>query len=142
MDYVYNFLISTSSVTDIISISFTVFLFIFCIFLKCGIAPFYLWKPTFFKGLPSIYLFFYTYFYYQFIFLYLIYILFFHLNEIFIFNAYIVLIVVILGTIITSTMLFESLYFKSFIALSSIINSLFVMYMISTLSYGSLSIIL
>lgn len=125
---VFSFLVSTSSVKSIFTISFSWLLMLICVFTKCGIVPFFLWKPAFFKGMTLLSLFFYVYIYYFAIFLFFINIVFFYLNELFMFNLYIIILLIVVGTIVLSSILFESFYVKSFLALSSILNSVLIFY--------------
>ena len=129
----FNFLISTSSLKAVFTLAFTWLLMLLCVFLKCGIVPFYLWKPAFFRGMTLLSLFFYVYVYYFAIFFYFIYVIFFQLNELFAFNIYIIIILILMGTLLMGSILFESLYLKAFLALSSILNSLLIFYALCSL---------
>ena len=129
----FNFLVVTSSLKTVFNLAFMWLLMLLCIFLKCGIVPFYLWKPAFFRGMTLLSLFFYVYIYYFAIFLYFVYVIFFQLNELFAFNIYIVTLLLVAGTLLLSTILFESLYLKAFLALSSILNSLLIFYALCSL---------
>lgn len=133
VDSVFNYLVSVSSLRDVFLISFAWVLFLVCTFLKCGIAPFYLWKPAFFKGMGLVTLFFYVYVFYFSVFFYFLYILFFYLNELFFFNLYVVVWFLILATLSLSVILFESFYLKAFLALSSILNSVLILYALCSL---------
>ena len=128
IDSVFTFLVSTSSLKSIFTVSFSWLLILVCVFIKCGIVPFFLWKPAFFKGMTLISLFFYIYVYYFSVFIFFIYVIFFYLNELFFFNLYIVVLLIIVGTLGVSMLLFESFYLKSFLALSSILNSILIFY--------------
>jgi len=104
----------------------------FCIFLKCGIAPLYIWKPTFFKGIPFYTIFFYICFFYLFLFLFIIHLLTSYFSEIFYFYSVVTLVFVVTGLITLLFIVCESYYFKAFLAISSILNSLFVILALST----------
>ena len=119
-------LISSSSLYELFSMSFTWLIILSCVFLKCGTVPFYFWKPSFFKGMSLTSLFFYVYVYYFSIFLYFIYMLFLYFNEFFIANVYVLVLLTVIATLGVSTLLFESFYLKSFLALSSILNSILI----------------
>lgn len=127
-DVVFLYLLQVSSITHIFSISFSWLLLLICIFIKCGTVPFYFWKPTFFKGMTLTSLFFYVYIYYFGIFFYFTYVIFFYLNELFFFNLYIIVALVLVATLGLSVLLYESFYVKSFLALSSILNSVFIFF--------------
>lgn len=73
-------------------------------------------------------LFFYIYVYYFAVFLMFTYVAFFHLNEVFFFHLYVVLGLAVTATLTLPLILFESYYLKSFLALSSVLNSLLVFY--------------
>ena len=73
-------------------------------------------------------LFFYIYVYYFAIFFYFTYTMYFYFNEIFLFNLYVMSMLVLLGTVSLAPLLFESFYIKAFLALSSILNSLLIFY--------------
>ena len=132
---VFLFVTFTSSIKSTFSLSSVWLLMLVCVFLKCGIVPFYLWKPSFFKGMNLISLFFYIYVYYFAIFFYFVYVMFFYLNEIFFANVYLLTGLVIISTVVLVSILFESFYIKAFLALSSILNSTLVLYALC--SYNS-----
>ena len=51
IEYIFNYITLSLSTKDLIGLSIIWLIFMFSIFLKCGIAPFFIWKPKFFKGL-------------------------------------------------------------------------------------------
>ena len=71
IENIFIYFINVSSIKEILTFSLIWFIFIFCIFLKCGIAPFFFLKPVFFKGLPIYTLLFYITYFYFFFFIYL-----------------------------------------------------------------------
>ena len=125
---VFSFLLFTSSTQSLIIFSFSWFILLTSISIKCGLLPFYLWKPSFFKGMSIHSLFFYIYIYYFTVFFLFVYILCFYFHELFVFYIVFTLILVILATLGLTALLFESFYIKSFLALSSILNSTLVLY--------------
>jgi hypothetical protein len=125
-EVIFNYLISMSNLKGVFTISLNWLLLVFCIFLKCGVVPFYIWKPMFFKGMSLHTLLFYTTFFYFFLFYFFIYFFLFYLNEIFYYNLFINLFILLLGLLILLFILCESFYLKAFIAMSSILNTLFV----------------
>lgn len=129
VDSILTYLLLGSSLKALFSLSISWFFLLLSIFLKCGIVPFYLWKPTFFKGLSILTLFFYVYVYYFALFFFFVYVLLFMFNEIFLFNISILIVLVVVATLSLTSLLFESFYLKAFLAMSSILNSLFIMYM-------------
>lgn len=129
VDVVFLHLVSLQSMKSLFTLSCVWTFLLICIFLKCGIAPLHLWKPTFFKGLPTLTLFFYLYVYYFSIFFYFTYVLLLLLNEMLIFNLYVLIALIIISSLSVTFLLFESFYLKSFLAMSSILNSLLIFYM-------------
>jgi len=130
-ELVFQYLVVVGSLKDFFYLSVSWFIFFFCVFLKCGLAPFYFWKPTFFKGISFHALYVYIFFFYFFLIIYFIYILVILLNEIFYFNIFINFIVTLFGLIMLTFLLFESYYIKVFFALSSILNTLLIFLAIS-----------
>jgi len=126
IEFIFFFYITTNSFKDLFVLIFVWLNFLFCIFLKCGLVPFYFWKPIFFKGLPLHVLFFYVSFFYFFIFLFFCFFLLNYLNQIFFFFIAVNVFFLFTGIILLLFILNEAYYLKSFIALSSILNSLFV----------------
>lgn len=125
-EFIFFFLTTTFTLKDIFFSLFIWFNLLFSIFLKCGLVPFYFWKPIFFKGIPLHALFFYICFFYFFIFLFFIYFLLIYMNEIFFFFLIVNLLLLIIGFFILLFIICEAFYLKAFLAISSIINTLFV----------------
>ena len=127
VEYLFLYLIKVSAVKDIFVIGLAWFFMIFSIFLKCGIAPFFIWKPTFFKGMPLVALFFYISFFYFFIFLFFIYFLTSYFSTIFYFYALVTLLFISAGLVTLLFILCEAFFLKVFFAVSSLLNSLLVL---------------
>jgi len=142
IEYIFIYFISISSVKDIYALSVSWFIILFSIFLKCGITPFYVWKPVFFKGIPLYTLFFYISFFYFFIFLFMIHFLVLYFSSIFYFYLLVFWIFILLGVIILLCIICESYYLKIFLAISSILNSLIVFMSIATINYSDYMFIL
>lgn len=132
MEHIFLYLTSTVSVKDLVSLGFTWFILVFCLFLKCGVAPLYIWKPTFFKGIPFYTIFFYITFFYFVLFLFVIHLLTSYFSEIFYFYTYVTVLFLLLGLVMLLFILCESYYLKAFLAMSSILNSLFVILALSS----------
>lgn len=111
---------------DVYKIGLSWFIIIFSLFLKCGIAPFFLWKPVFFKGLNFATLLFYIVFYYFLLFLFFINFLVVYSHELFFYFSIINVFLVMFGLFILLFIICESFYIKVFFAISSILNSLLV----------------
>lgn len=125
-EYLFFYIIIDVTFKDFIFIFFIWFNLLFCFFFKCGVVPFYFWKPTFFKGLSIYALFFYVTFYYYFLLLFLIIFLLNYVNEVFFFFNKINILILFLGFFFCLTILCEAFYLKAFLALSSILNTLFI----------------
>ena len=125
---VFTFLLVHLSLKSLLSVSFPWLMFLIALAIKCGLLPFYLWKPSFFKGMTMISLFFYIYVYYFTIFIMFVYVLCFYFHEVFTFYLSLTILFLIIATAGLTTLIFESFYFKAFLALSSILNSTLVLY--------------
>ena len=131
-EFIFFYVVEVSQIKDVFFLSVIWFNLLFSIFLKCGLVPFYFWKPTFFKGLPLHTLFFYIIFFYFFILLFFLFFFLNYLNEIFYFFLNINVLLLIIGFVVLLFTLCEAYYIKSFLALSSILNTLFVFLTISS----------
>ena len=127
IEHVFNFLIMTSSVKEVVVIGISWFVLLTCIFLKCGVAPLYIWKPTFFKGLPIHTIYIYICFFYFFLFLFLIQLLTSYFSTVFYFYSYITIVFILIGLVTLLFIICDSYYIKAFLAISSILNSIFVL---------------
>jgi len=120
------------------NIYFIWFGFIFTIFLKLGLIPFFFWKPNFFKGTTMQFLFIYiVYFYYiflSFIFIFLLN----YLNELVLLTTIINLIIIYVGLILLIMILFNTYNIKIFFAYSSIINTLLIFIFLLLQNYNSI----
>ena len=132
VEFIFVYLTTVSSLKDLIFIGMSWFILIFCLFLKCGIAPLYIWKPTFFKGIPLHTIFFYICFFYFFLFIFIIHLLTSYFSEVFYFYSYVTTILLLLGLATLLFIVCDSYYLKSFLAISSILNSLFVFIALSS----------
>lgn len=132
IEHIFFYFINISSYKDIYTLGVTWFIILFSIFLKCGIAPFYLWKPTFFKGMSFSALSFYISFFYYFLFLFLIQFLSSYCHEFFYFFSLASLLLIFLGLFTLIFILCETFFIKTFLAVSSILNSLLVLLCISS----------
>lgn len=134
VEVLFQYMVNVGSLKDLFYISLSWFNFLVCIFLKCGLAPFYFWKPTFFKGMSLHALFFYIFFFYFFLIIYFCYVLIILLNEVFYFNIFINILLLTSGLVMLTFILFESYYLKAFFALSSILNTLLIFLSLSSLN--------
>ena len=126
IEHIFLYFINVNTSKEIYTLSLSWFIILFCIFLKCGITPLYIWKPTFFKGIPFYTLFFYITFFYFHFYLFIINFLVIYLADIFYFYIIIFWLFILMGLIILVMIICESYYLKVFLAISSILNSLLV----------------
>ena len=133
IEFIFSYFLINSSLKNFCSFFAIWLLFFWCVFLKCGLVPFYLWKPTFFKSLPFHSLFFYVTFFYFFIFLFFTFFFSFCLNELFYFFAFIFNFLLLFGFLSLFAILCDSYYVKVFLSLSSILNTLFVFLVFSNM---------
>jgi hypothetical protein len=140
IEYIFSYIILSLSTKDVIGFSIIWLIFIFSIFLKCGIAPFFIWKPKFFKGLSFYSLFFYISFFYFFIFIFFLIIISLYLDSIFYYFSVVTFLFLTIGLILLIIVICESFYVKSFIAMSSILNSILVLLSISSTHTSTLSL--
>ena len=138
-----NYVLFSSTLLHISSVSFLWSLILITIFLKCSITPFHLWKLTFFKGMSLMMIFYYIYVFYFLLFMYFIYLLIGLFSDILFFNSLLFLVLVTVSLFTTPFILYETLNLKSFLALSSIINSSIIFLAVlhfNTLSFNYFSI--
>jgi len=132
IEHLFNYVVSNSSNKELIALASSWYVLVFCLFLKCGIAPLYIWKPTFFKGIPFYTIFMYVCLFYFFLFLFVIHLLTSYFSDVYYFYSVVSLTFVFLGLIMLLFIVCESFYIKSFLAISSLLNSLFVLFAIMT----------
>jgi len=131
MEHIFLYLVQISHYRDMSALVIVWFVLMFSIFLKCGIAPLFLWKPTFFKGLPIYTIFFYITFFYFFIFLFFITLLSSYFGDILGLFSVVSMLFVLSGLLTLLFIMCEAYYLKSFMAISSILNSLLVLLALS-----------
>lgn len=141
-ELVFRHLVVTGHFKELFQLSFKWLVFLFCLFLKCGLAPFFVWKPNFFKGIPIHALFVYVFFFYFFITLYFLYVLVVLAEEVFYFNVFVNFFLTSVGLVLLLFLLLESYYLKVFFALSSILNTLLVFLAISTANHTDFILLL
>jgi hypothetical protein len=135
IEFIFFYITLTNEIKDLFFIFFIWFNFLFSIFLKCGLVPFYFWKPIFFKGMTIQLLFFYIFFFYFFLFLFILKIILLSLNEIFFFFIFVNIFLLLIGFVFLFFILCEAYYIKAFFALSSIINTLFVFLAVNSTNF-------
>ena len=138
LEHVYFYYLSMASTKDLYLLGIVWFIMLFSILLKCGIAPFFIWKPTFFKGLPLNTIFFYITMFYFVLFIFVIH---FISSYMFYFTStysYVLFLLMLTGIMVLISILFESFFIKSFLAVSSILNSLLVFLALSSVHLDSM----
>lgn len=121
----------TSTVTSLLFIWFS---FLSSLFLKCGLVPFYFWKPTFFRNASLFFLFFYVTFFYFILLLFLITFLTAFVGEFFFFFNVCNILIIGVGFICLLFLLLEAYHIRTFLALSSILNTLLILIAVSGLN--------
>lgn len=135
IEHIFNYFILTNSFWDIISLTIPWFIFIFSVFLKCGLVPFFFWKPVFFKGLSFHMLFVYICYFYFYFFLFIIHLLTTYFSEIYYYYLFLMSLILLISVIFLLMILCESYYIKIFLAMSSILNSVLVFIGLSSLHH-------
>ena len=126
IEYIFLYFVNVNNTKDIFALGLIWFIILFAIFVKSGLAPLFIWKPTFFKGLPLYTLFFYITFFYSLFYIFIIHFMLSSLSEVFFFYIMFFWIFILSGLFILLTIICETYYIKAFLAVSSIINSLLV----------------
>jgi hypothetical protein len=52
LEYTFYYYTLLGTASTFVTLSLVWLSFLFCLFLKCGLVPFFFWKPIFFKGIP------------------------------------------------------------------------------------------
>ena len=138
LEHIFYYTVTSSSYKEAFTIGLAWSIFLFSLLTKCGIAPFFIWKPTFFKGIGLHTIIFYICFFYYCLFIFFIHLLTSYFHYLTYYYTYILLLLVISGIIILMTILCETFYIKSFLAVSSILNSLLVLLAVSSVSNSDL----
>jgi len=142
LSWLTNYFIITSTTKDVSTLSFVWSLFLLVLFLKCAITPLYLWKPTFFKGLPLFTLFFYIAVFYFFIFIFFSNFVLTLFSDLLFLNTTFLLLVLLISTLLLPIIIYDSLNLKSFFALSSIMNSIIVLFILLSTHYSTVNFFL
>ena len=139
LEYIFNYTMNSSSNYNIIMLGCSWFVLLICIFTKCGIAPLFIWKPSFFKGLSFHNIILYITFFYYFLFFYFINLLMSSLSSLLFYYGFILLLFLLVGSLTLISIIFESVYVKNFLVTSSILNSILVLFTIISFSSNNLN---
>lgn len=113
---------------------------ILIIFLKCGLVPLYAWKPIVFRGMTLHAIFFYICYYYYYLLMFFVYLFIVYCQDILweskVIN-FVLISFLLVGIVTLVFILTESYYIKSFLAMSSILNTLLIFLGLSSLSLSN-----
>jgi len=126
IEHIFTYFTLVSSFWDTLSLVIPWFVFLSSIFIKCGLVPFFFWKPVFFKGLSMHMLYVYICYFYFYFFLFIIHLLTTYFSEIYYFYMFILVLKILVAVLFLLVILCESYYLKIFLAMSSILNSVLV----------------
>lgn len=135
IEIVMTYLLTSGDFKTSANIHFVWTLFIICLLLKCGIFPFYAWKPTFFKGISFFSITFYVYFYFTLLLILFVEILGNLLHELFYSTISSLVMFLTLGTLFFVTTLLNTHYLKTFIAFSSILNTSLILHALFSITF-------
>ena len=142
IEHIFTYYTLTSGFWTTLSLTIPWFIFVSSIFIKCGLVPFFFWKPIFFKGLSFHLLYTYICYFYLFFFLFVIHLLTSYFSEIYYYYLFILVTFLISSIFFLLIVLCESYYIKIFLAMSSILNSILVFIGLSSLHYLDFSLLL
>ena len=132
IEHIFGFLTESATPYDVSTLCLYWFIFLFSLFTKSGIAPFFIWKPTFFKGISMNLLMFYIIFFYYSIFIYFIYFLNGLMHSILFYYSFLLTSIIMSSIFVILSVILEASYLKTFLAMSSILNSTLVLLAISS----------
>ena len=142
IEYVFSYVLLSSSYKDVVALGLVWFILMFSIFLKCGVAPVYFWKPTFFQGLPlNTLLFYVTFIYFNFL-LFITHFTTLYLGELLYYYVSLLWLLILFCILVLIIIITEAYYLKVFLAISSILNSIFVFLLLTTNHTSSFILIL
>jgi len=130
VEYIFTYFINFTSLTSLMKFSVIWYFLIFSFFLKCGLMPYFIWKPTYFKGVPYYTLFWYITYFYLFLFIFIVQLLTNYFSIIFYQYIYLISIFVLVGLLFLNLLILETYYIKSFLAISSILNSTYLIFIL------------
>lgn len=136
IEYVFMYFVQTYEMPWPTHITLVWWNLLISVFLKCGLVPFYFWKPVFFKNLPIFTLFIYIVLFYFFLILFLISFFVATLGELFLFFSLCNVLLLAAGLFSVILLLLDSYMIKTFLAMSSILNTLLVFLVMSSVTGG------
>lgn len=135
LNFLYNININLNYIPNNLLFIFSFLLFIIAFILKLGFVPLQLYKIEIYKSLPYLTIFFYTVWYFLIFFIFFILLYVYYLSSVGGYTWFILIIICIVGFIYILYLIFNINLVKSFLAYSTIVNSLlFVLFLISTIS--------
>ena len=136
------YLLTVTNTKTSFSLSSSWLILVVCLLLKCGIFPFFAWKPSFFKGTSIMSIIFYVYFYFTLLLIFIMETLLNLTHELFYSTISQLTIVLVCGTLIFSTTLLNTHYIKTFIAFSSILNTALVLHALFSITFVDVNLLL
>lgn len=140
IEVVTSHVLHTTTFKHFLAITLISTILIIIVFLKCGLVPLYAWKPIVFKGMTLHVIFFYICYYYYFLLMFFVYLFIIYCHDILWESRVITFVLInflLIGVVTLIFILTESYYLKSFLAMSSILNTLLIFLGLSSLSLSN-----
>ena len=140
IEVVTSHILHTTTFKHFLAITLISTILIIIVFLKCGLVPLYAWKPIVFKGMTLHVIFFYICYYYYYLLMFFVYLFIVYCHDILWESRVITFILIsflLVGIVTLVFILTESYYLKSFLAMSSILNTLLIFLGLSSLSLSN-----
>ncbi len=140
IEVVTSHILHTTTFKHFLAITLISTILIIIVFLKCGLVPLYAWKPIVFKGMTLHVIFFYICYYYYFLLMFFVYLFIIYCHDILWESRVITFVLInflLIGIVTLVFILTESYYLKSFLAMSSILNTLLIFLGLSSLSLSN-----
>ena len=140
IEVVTSHILHTTTFKHFLAITLISTILIVIVFLKCGLVPLYAWKPIVFKGMTLHVIFFYICYYYYYLLMFFVYLFIIYCHDVLWESKVVTFILIsflLVGIVALVFILTESYYLKSFLAMSSILNTLLIFLGLSSLSLSN-----
>lgn len=140
IEVVTSHILHTTTFKHFLAITLISTILIVIVFLKCGLVPLYVWKPIVFKGMTLHVIFFYICYYYYYLLMFFVYLFIIYCHDVLWESKVVTFILIsflLVGIVVLVFILTESYYLKSFLAMSSILNTLLIFLGLSSLSLSN-----
>lgn len=140
IEVVTSHILHTTTFKHFLAITLISTILIVIVFLKCGLVPLYAWKPIVFKGMTLHVIFFYICYYYYYLLMFFVYLFIIYCHDVLWESKVVTFILIsflLVGIMALVFILTESYYLKSFLAMSSILNTLLIFLGLSSLSLSN-----